>query len=59
MTKLIKEDDKYGDVPVIVFSSLIYNNGEYNETVVGADAELGKPDVVKLVTTINHMLNND
>ncbi len=59
LTKLIKEDDEYENIPVVVFSSLVYNNGEYNGTVVGADAELGKPDVVKLVTTVNHMLKND
>ena len=57
LTKLIREDDRYGNVPVVIFSSLVYN-GDYNETVVGADAELGKPDVVKLVTTINQMLKN-
>lgn len=58
LTKLIKEDEKLGKLPIVIFSSLV-DNGEYNENVIGADAELGKPDIVKLVTTINEMFENN
>ena len=58
LTKLIREDDRYENIPVVIFSSLVFN-GDYNETVVGADAELGKPDIVRLVTTVNKMLKNE
>ena len=57
LTKLIREDEILGRIPVLIFSSLV-DNGDFNENVIGADAELGKPDIVRLVTTINNMFEN-
>ena len=57
LTKLIREDEILGRIPVLIFSSLV-DNGDFSENIIGADAELGKPDIVRLVTTINNMFEN-
>jgi two-component system chemotaxis response regulator CheV len=54
LTKLIRDDEKYSKMPVVIFSTIV-DNADSNEIVIGADAELGKPDIVKLISTINDM----
>ena len=58
LTKLIRDDERYSDIPVVIFSTIV-DNADTNEIVIGADAELGKPDIVKLITTINDMFANN
>ena len=57
LTKLIKSDKQLKVLPVIIFSSLIdeemYNKGQQ----LGADAQLSKPEIAKLVSLVDkHIL---
>ncbi|MDR1537490.1 MAG: chemotaxis protein [Clostridiales bacterium] len=56
LLKLIREDDDFKDVPVIIFSSLIneqmYKKGEK----LGATAQITKPEIAKLITIIDRVL---
>lgn len=56
LTKMIKSDDKLKDIPVIVFSSIIsednFNKGEQ----VGVDDQITKPEIDRLVGTVDRLL---
>jgi two-component system chemotaxis response regulator CheV len=54
----IKNDDYFRDLPVIVFSSLIDEAMEVKGREVGADAQLSKPDINKLVDLITSILES-
>lgn len=57
LTKLVKSDDTLKHIPVIIFSSLIneeiYRKGES----LGADAQLTKPEIGKLVAAIDDLID--
>lgn len=53
LTKRIKEDSNLSKIPVVIFSSLITEAMVSKGKEVGADAQLSKPDIGKLVETIN------
>ena len=57
LTKLVKSDPVLKDVPVIIFSSLIDENMEKKGLEVGADAQLSKPEIGKLVGLIDVMVH--
>ena len=59
LTKLIKSDDMLKDLPVIIFSSLIDENMEKKCLEVGADAQLSKPDIGKLVGLVDIMVHRN
>ncbi len=56
LTRKIKEDPDLTSIPVIVFSSLIDETNSQKCTQVGANAQLSKPDIVRLVSTIEELL---
>ncbi len=57
LTKLIKENSKLHQMPVIIFSSLITSDLKHKGEVVGADAQITKPEIVELVRKIDqHIL---
>lgn len=58
LTKKIKEDPKLNRIPVIVFSSLINEANSLKCTQVGANAQLSKPDIVRLVETIEELMRD-
>ena len=53
-TKLLKEDDELHKLPVIIFSSLITEDLRHKGEIVGADAQVSKPEIVELVKIIDH-----
>lgn len=53
-TKLIKENADMDELPVIIFSSLITSELRHKGEVVGADAQVSKPEIVELVKLIDH-----
>jgi len=53
LTKLIKTDDILSKVPVIVFSSLIDEAQKQQGEKIGVNAHLSKPQIGKLVTTLD------
>ncbi len=58
LTKRIKDDPQLSKIPVIVFSSMIDDNNSRKCTEVGANAQLSKPDIVRLVACIDELLRD-
>lgn len=56
LTKLIKEDKVLKNIPVIVFSSLINDEMRIKGKELGADEQLSKPEIGRLVTVVDHLL---
>jgi two-component system chemotaxis response regulator CheV len=56
LTKLVKTDPALMDIPVIIFSSLIDENMQKKGLEVGADAQLSKPEIAKLVGIVDVMV---
>lgn len=56
LTKRIKEHHVLGKLPVIIFSSLITNELRHKGSVVGADAQISKPEISDLVKKIDELI---
>ena len=56
LTKLVKNDDILAKVPVIVFSSLIDEAQKQLGEKLGVNAHLSKPQIGKLVTTLDEYI---
>lgn len=56
LTRQIKKDDRYKDVPVIIHSSLSGSTNEDHVRNVGADAYVAKFDAEELTATIREVL---
>jgi len=59
LTKLIKTDPVLMDIPVIIFSSLIDENMQKKGQEVGADAQLSKPEIARLVGVIDEVVTRN
>lgn len=57
LTKLIKTDDRLKHLPVVIFSSLVNEEMRRKGEALGADAQLSKPEIGKLVQEIDKLLN--
>ena len=57
LCKLVKDDDKMKHIPVIIFSSLINDDIRRKGESVGADAQLTKPEIGKLVDAIDGLVD--
>ncbi len=58
LTRRIKEDPILKKLPIIIFSSLITNDLKHKGDSVGADLQLSKPDVDKLVDLIDSLIES-
>ncbi len=56
LTKLIKSDDRFSDIPVVIFSSLINDEMRRKGEQLGANAQLTKPEIGNLVKTIDSLI---
>ncbi len=56
LTKLVKSDDEAKKIPVIIFSSLINEEMRRKGEQLGADAQLTKPEIGRLVEAIDSVL---
>ncbi|MDR3287979.1 MAG: chemotaxis protein [Peptococcaceae bacterium] len=56
LTRRIKEHPLLKKLPVIIFSSLITNDLKHKGESVGADAQLSKPEINELISTIDRFL---
>lgn len=56
LTKKIKEHPLLQKLPVIIFSSLITNELRHKGSVVGADAQISKPEISELVLKIDELI---
>jgi two-component system chemotaxis response regulator CheV len=57
LTKLVKSDSELRDIPVIIFSSLVNEEMRKKGEQLGADAQLTKPEIGKLVEAIDKLLD--
>ncbi len=55
-TKRIKGNPALSDLPVIIFSSLITDDLKHKGELVGADAQISKPEIAELVRQIDRFL---
>lgn len=58
LTKKIKEDSFLSNIPVIIFSSLITEHLRHKGDQVGANAQISKPQLTKLVELLDDQLFN-
>ena len=58
LTKLIKSNDRYKNIPVVIFSSLVNEEMRRKGEQLGADAQLTKPEIGSLVDAIDKLLEN-
>ncbi|MFW5669739.1 MAG: response regulator, partial [Acetivibrio ethanolgignens] len=56
LTKLIKSDETLMAIPVVIFSSLVNEEMRKKGESLGADAQLSKPEIGKLVEAIDKLL---
>ncbi len=56
LTVKIKENQLLSHIPVLIFSSLITNDLFHKGERVGANAQVSKPEIVKLVETIDQFV---
>ncbi|MBE5877007.1 MAG: chemotaxis protein CheV [Lachnospiraceae bacterium] len=56
LTKLIKSDDAVKHIPVVIFSSLVNEEMRKKGEMLGADAQLSKPEIGNLVRVIDQLL---
>ena len=57
LTKLIKSDPKLKSIPLIIFSSLISPEMRIKGKELGADEQITKPEIAKLVGVIDGLTN--
>ena len=57
LTKLIKDDEVLNHIPVIIFSSLVNDEMRRKGDMLGADAQLTKPEIGKLVGAIDKLMD--
>lgn len=55
-TKLIKENDTFKNLPVIIFSSIISDDNRNKGEQVGADDQIAKPEIGRLIQTVDRFL---
>ena len=55
-TKRIKQHKELAVIPVIIFSSLITDDLRHKGKVVGADAQVSKPEIAELITLMDQHL---
>ncbi|MBO4616336.1 MAG: chemotaxis protein CheV [Lachnospiraceae bacterium] len=58
LTKLVKSDDATKNIPVVIFSSLVNEEMRRKGEALGADAQLSKPEIGKLVQIIDGLVLN-
>ncbi len=58
LTKRIKEDPVFRKLPVVIFSSIIDEQMRLKCEQVGADAQLSKPEIGRLVTIVDELIRD-
>lgn len=57
LTKLVKDHSNLKNIPIVIFSSLIDEEMRIKGKSIGADAQLSKPEIGKLVETIDELVS--
>lgn len=58
LTKLVKTDEATKDIPVIIFSSLVNDEMRKKGEALGADVQLSKPEIGRLVQEVDKLIIN-
>ncbi len=58
LTKLCKSDDTIKKIPLVIFSSLVNEEMKRKGELLGADAQLTKPEIGMLVDAIDKLIEN-
>ncbi len=58
LTKLAKTDDDVKDIPLVIFSSLVNDEMRRKGELLGADAQLTKPEIGYLVEAIDKLIDS-
>lgn len=56
LTKLVREDPEFSEIPVVIFSSLVNEEMRRKGELLGADAQLSKPEIGMLVEAIDKLV---
>jgi len=56
LTRRIKADGQLRSIPVVLYSSMIYEEMRKKGEAVGADAQICKPDLSRLLQTVDRLL---
>ncbi len=56
LTKLVKSDDETKDIPIVIFSSLVNDEMRKKGEALGADAQLSKPEIGRLVQEVDKLV---
>ena len=56
LTKLVKDSSAFAHIPVVIFSSLVNDEMRKKGEALGADAQLSKPEIGRLVEAIDGIL---
>ena len=56
LTKLVKSHERFKEIPLIIFSSLISEEMRLKGKELGADEQLTKPEIGRLVSVMDHLL---
>lgn len=59
LTKLVKDDPELKHLPLIIFSSLVNEEMQRKGELLGADAQLSKPEIGQLVEEIDRLVGNE
>jgi two-component system chemotaxis response regulator CheV len=59
LTRRVKEDPKLAHIPVIVFSSVMAEDIKRKAQSIGADAQITKPEMSKLLDTVVELLQKN
>lgn len=58
LIRLIRDDEALKHLPIIVFSSLINDDMKRKGDLLGANSQISKPEIVKLVSCIDELIVN-
>jgi len=56
LIRLVREDKEYKKLPIIIFSSLINEEMKRKGASIGANEQISKPEIAKLVGTIDELV---
>ena len=56
LTKLIKDSPEFHHIPVVIFSSLVNEEMRRKGELLGADAQLSKPEIGSLVEALDGLV---
>ena len=57
LTKLVKSNDDMKNIPLVIFSSLVNEEMRRKGELLGADAQLTKPEIGQLVGAIDKLID--